>query len=63
VNGVETPVLRINHAFRGVAVAAGKGILQYEYEPGSFYLGLKIAACAGGVLLIWIFAGRFLTRR
>ena len=53
VNGVETPVLRANHAFRGVVVPAGKGILQYDYEPGSFFEGIRIAIAAGIVLAIW----------
>jgi hypothetical protein len=53
VNGVETPVLRANHAFRGVIVPAGKGILQYDYEPASFFDGLWIAIGAAAILAIW----------
>jgi hypothetical protein len=54
VNGTESTVFRVNHVFRGVLVPAGNGILQYDYQPASFYLGLKLAACAGGILLFWI---------
>jgi hypothetical protein len=53
INGIETPVLRANHAFRGVIVPAGKGILQYDYEPASFFDGLWIAIGAAAILAIW----------
>ena len=53
VNGVETPVLRANHAFRGVVVPAGKGVLQYDYEPASFFEGINIAIAATVMLAIW----------
>ncbi len=53
VNGIETPVLRANHAFRGVPVPAGEGIIQYDYEPASIYGGIKIAMAAGTILLLW----------
>jgi hypothetical protein len=53
VNGIETPVLHANHAFRGVVVPAGKGILQFDYQPESFFAGLYIAASAAAILTIW----------
>jgi hypothetical protein len=53
INGTATPVLRVNHNFRGVLVSAGKGVVQYDYEPASFYRGLRIAALAGITLLVW----------
>jgi uncharacterized membrane protein YfhO len=53
VNGTEVPVLRVNHAFRGVLAPAGKGVVQYDYEPPSFFRGLKLASAAGAILLIW----------
>jgi len=53
INGVETPVLRANHAFRGVVVPAGKGVLQFDYHPSSFYHGLWIALVSAVVLTIW----------
>ena len=53
VNGVETEVLRANEAFRGVVVPAGRGVLQFDYEPGSFYHGIWLALGAGISLGIW----------
>jgi hypothetical protein len=53
VNGLDAHVRIANHAFRGVVVGAGKGILQFDYEPASFYDGIKIAAAVGVLLLIW----------
>jgi hypothetical protein len=53
VNGADAPILRVNHAFRGVMVPAGKGILQYDYLPASFVLGLKLSATAVVILVAW----------
>jgi uncharacterized membrane protein YfhO len=53
VNSAAAPVLRADHAFRGVVVPAGKGILQFDYQPISFYGGLWIAIAAAIALAIW----------
>jgi hypothetical protein len=53
VNGVDVPVLRVNHAFRGVLAPAGNGVLQYDYKPPSFVRGIELAAVAAAILLIW----------
>jgi hypothetical protein len=63
VNGADAPVLRVNHAFRGVMVPAGEGILQYDYLPASFVLGLKLAAVAAFMLLAWTAVVLWLTYR
>lgn len=38
------PVLRTNHAFRGIPVPAGKGTIELRYEPASFRNGLMAFA-------------------
>ncbi|MCU0728142.1 MAG: hypothetical protein MUE73_20530, partial [Planctomycetes bacterium] len=42
----ETPVLRVNHALRGVVAPAGRARLVLSYEPASFRWGLRAAAAA-----------------
>jgi hypothetical protein len=53
VNGVQTPVIRADHAFRGVIVPSGKGTLQFDYEPESFYGGVFLAFLSATALLTW----------
>jgi hypothetical protein len=45
------PILRTNHALRGVVVPAGQQTLQWRYEPASFRWGARIAGLA---VLIWL---------
>jgi len=53
LDGRAAPILRANHAIRGVAVPEGDGTLEFRYEPSSFYLGLKLAGMAVVLLLGW----------
>ncbi|MGJ5813535.1 YfhO family protein [Paludibaculum fermentans] len=46
VDGHAVPVLMVNAAFRGVAVAPGRHRVEMKYTPGSFRLGLAITAAA-----------------
>ena len=54
LSGKQVPILRANHAVRGVVVPAGNQILQFRYEPASFAWGLKLAGLAGVILAGWI---------
>jgi hypothetical protein len=63
LNGSEVPVLRANHAVRGVQVPAGTGTLQFRFEPAGFYLGLKMAFVAILVCCGWLLAAVRTTRR
>jgi hypothetical protein len=51
-NGAEVEVLRADHALRAVALPAGQGQLFFRYQPGSFTLGLQLAAAAAILLLL-----------
>ncbi len=42
VNGVEAPVLRTNHTFRGVRIDAGESEVVFEFRPADLYTGLYI---------------------
>jgi hypothetical protein len=53
LNGKEVPILRANHALRGVVVPAGTGKLEFRYQPGSFAWGLRLSGLAGITLLAW----------
>ncbi|MDB4915540.1 MAG: putative rane protein [Gemmatimonadetes bacterium] len=50
IDGRETPILRTNHAFRGVAVTAGAHKVVFSFRPRLFYTGLWISLAAVLVL-------------
>jgi len=54
LDGRAVPILRANHAVRGVIVPAGAQTLEFRYEPASFALGLKLAALSAVILLGWL---------
>ena len=53
LNKMPVPILRTNHALRGVVVPSGAGHLEFRYEPESFALGIKLALFAAVVLVGW----------
>ena len=50
VNGVSAKVFPVYHVFRGVIVPAGKGTVEFVYDPLSLRLGMTISAAT---LLVW----------
>jgi hypothetical protein len=60
VDGKAVPVLRLNHAFRGIAIAsAGDHQVSFRYLPRR----LPLAMVASGLGLAWLAAGFVLARR
>jgi hypothetical protein len=53
LDGRPVPILRANHAVRGVVVSPESKILEFRYQPASFALGLKLATLAAALLLGW----------
>ena len=56
--GEPVPILRTNHAIRGVVVPAGKGTLEFRYEPASLTWGWRLCGLALVVLLGWAWWGK-----
>ncbi|MGD0261262.1 MAG: hypothetical protein ABSD29_15730 [Verrucomicrobiota bacterium] len=54
LNGQRVPILRTNHAIRGVVVPAGSGMLEFRYAPASFAWGLRLSGLAAIALLVWL---------
>jgi hypothetical protein len=46
VNGKPAPILRADHALRGVVVPAGEATVEFRYEPRVFAIGLWLAAAS-----------------
>jgi uncharacterized membrane protein YfhO len=59
LNGRPAPILRVDHAIRGVVVPAGAGSLEFRYSPASFSLGVILAGVGGAALLAWAVVVRF----
>jgi uncharacterized membrane protein YfhO len=53
VNDLEVPILRVNHAVRGVLAGPGTSTIRFVYLPAGFYLGLAITAAGVLCLLTW----------
>jgi hypothetical protein len=54
IDSTAAPILRTNHAIRGVVVPAGASTLQFHYEPQSFYHGLMLSALSAMAWLGWV---------
>jgi len=52
VDGREGKILRANHFFRGVELAPGEHHVEFDYEPWSFALGLRITLWTLGLLIL-----------
>ena len=61
VNDAEVPILRVNHALRGVVAGPGASTIRFVYLPTGFLLGLAITTPAAICILIW--AGLLISRR
>ena len=58
--GKPVPILPTNHAIRGVVVPAGKGTLEFRYEPASLAWGWRFCGLGVVLLLGWAWWGRHL---
>jgi len=58
VNGVESRILRVNHAMRGVEAPGGESDVTFIYEPASFGLGLWCGVVTSAVLALVLICSR-----
>jgi hypothetical protein len=52
-DGKAVPILQTNHAVRGVVAAAGKGTIEFCYEPAGFAWSLRLCPMALLTLVVW----------
>ena len=57
LDGRPVPILRADHALRGVEVPPGQARLEFRYEPASFAWGLRLAAVGLAAGAGWLAAG------
>jgi hypothetical protein len=63
LNGEPVPIVRTNHALRGVVVPAGTSTLVFSYAPAGFTAGIRLMAVALVVLAGWGLIGVRRARR
>jgi uncharacterized membrane protein YfhO len=63
LDGRPVPILRVNHAVRGVVVPAGRGTVELRYEQPGLATGLKAAAAGLAALVLWAVLILWLARR
>jgi uncharacterized membrane protein YfhO len=51
VDGVERPLLRVNHAFKGVALEPGRHRVRFEFAPWRFRWG-AVLSIAGALIVL-----------
>lgn len=54
LDGVKVPILRVNHALRGVIASPQNRTLMYHYEPPGLYRGMMISSFAVVGLIAWM---------
>jgi uncharacterized membrane protein YfhO len=52
VDDKETKIYRANYTFRAIGLPAGKHIVRFSYEPGSFKIGLAISIVSTIIYII-----------
>ena len=63
LDGQTVPILKVNHAVRGVVVSEGNHTLTFRYEPESFRRGAILACIALGICGLLTILQCFLGRR
>jgi hypothetical protein len=62
VNGKRVPILKTNHALRGVMLPAGTGTVEFRYASVTVTCAFVLAAGALAILLVWLAVAAWLGR-
>ena len=54
VNGRDAPIARVNAAFRGVRVPAGKSVVEMQFKPWTVRLGILVSLATLAAALLWL---------
>jgi hypothetical protein len=63
IDDTTVPILRTNHAVRGVVVPEGKSTIVFRYEPASLARGVQLLTLGVAIIVFWLAAGWWLRRR
>lgn len=57
IDGKESPIIRVNYAFRGLVIPAGKHQIDFKFHPQTFFTGEKISGTSSIIIILLILAG------
>ncbi|MGE5431211.1 MAG: YfhO family protein, partial [Syntrophomonadaceae bacterium] len=63
VDGQETKIYRINHAFRGIVVPKGEHKIEFQFRPASFVISKYLALILSSLTILGVLIGLFLEYR
>ncbi|TAN13952.1 MAG: hypothetical protein EPN37_12615 [Chitinophagaceae bacterium] len=65
IDGKESPIIRVDYAFRGLVIPAGKHQIEFKFHPKTYFLGQEISGISSIILILLVLAGLALeiTRR
>ena len=61
IDDVEVDILRVNYILRGMEVAKGNHVIEFEFKPNSYYIGNKIMLFFNVVILLVFVGGVYLS--
>ena len=57
IDSKEVPIARVNYVLRGVAIPAGKHVIEFRFEPRSYIVGDTISTIVGILSILILIAG------
>ncbi|MEQ6120606.1 hypothetical protein [Reichenbachiella sp. MALMAid0571] len=61
IDDMEVDILRVNYILRGLEVAKGNHLIEFEFKPDSYYIGNKIMLFFNVVILLVFVGGVYLS--
>ncbi|MGE5303904.1 MAG: YfhO family protein [Alphaproteobacteria bacterium] len=59
VDGTASKIYRVNYAMRGVFLSQGHHVVEFRYQPASFYIGLAVSAASLLGIAAFVFWSRW----
>jgi uncharacterized membrane protein YfhO len=63
IDGVNTPIYRVNYVLRGLQIPAGKHTIEFTFEPQVVKTGSTIALISSIGMLLLIIGGVYFERK
>lgn len=63
VDGKESPIVKVNYVLRGLALPAGKHVIEFRFEPQGYFQGRKLTSIASVILLLLLAGSIFMQWR
>jgi uncharacterized membrane protein YfhO len=54
IDGERTDYIKANYILRSIIIPEGKHIVEFKFEPQSYYLGRRISHAGSGLIIIFV---------